>query len=185
MDFRGGIYIDAIYIRHSETFQQETNNYCQPSGSRSQAPDTADGMAGTHRTSTAGGFVTSNHDYFLVSRDLVEAVRKPKIWDEFVSAPHKPVLLGTRQRQTKILIHQARRKLPGEIGETQTVDIGLHWFPWKYQKKPYLCRCYQCTMKIGQLKARQRADNQQAREQHTGEIPGARTPRHSGRTKRN
>ena len=168
-------------------------------------------MAGTHRTNTAGGFVTSNHDYFLVSRDLAEAVRKPKIWDEFVSAPHKPVLLGTRQRQTKILVHQVRRKLPGEIGETQTVDIGLHWFPWKYQKKPYLCRCYQCTMKIGQLhtnktgkepknfrtnqpgrglknlkmKAGQRADNQQAREQHTGEIPRAHTPRHSGRTKRN
>ena len=45
-----------------------------------------DDMAGTD-----GRFDTGNYDYFLLRRDLAEAVDKPTVLHEFPSAPLKPV----------------------------------------------------------------------------------------------
>ena len=39
--------------------------------------------AGTHRATAAGGSVTINFDYLLLSRDLVDVVNRPTIVDEF------------------------------------------------------------------------------------------------------
>ena len=74
-------------------------------------------MAGTHRANVIGRFLTRNYDYFLVSRDLAEAVRKPTIWDECPSTPHKQVqlLLRIRERPRNVVVEQAPNKLPGEV----------------------------------------------------------------------
>ena len=49
--------------------------------------------ANTHRANIAGGLVSENYDFVLVSRDPVDVLNMPTIIVEFPSAPHKPMQL--------------------------------------------------------------------------------------------
>ena len=75
--------------------------------------------ASTCRAEVSGGSVTINYDYFLVNRDLVEALNRLTIVDEFPSAPLNPLKL----------VFRAEKKDVNKL--VQHVPLKTAWMKWR------------------------------------------------------